>query len=287
MLSGWIAGKLLAPVNTLGQTAGRMSDAYQHERFELDSPYQEFQQLAKAFNAMIERFTKSCGAQRHFVDYAAHELQTPLTVLQTNLEITLHKARTVEEYRDALIANMEQVERLATLARDLLTLSRLSGTRSPVRLVALELKPLLQDVIDELYILAEESQLHMTLEAENVPPVYGDPQWLKQLISNLLDNAIRYTGAGQTITVRLRREEQWASIAVEDTGPGIDDEHLPHLFERFYRIDTARARNSGGTGLGLPIVKEIAEAHGGTIAVESAVGKGSTFTLRLPLAGSS
>jgi signal transduction histidine kinase len=112
--------------------------------------------------------------------------------------------------------------------------------------------------------------------------VLGDPQWLKQLLINLLDNALRYTAPGGDVTVHLGVAGDQVTITVEDTGPGIEPQHLPHLFERFYRTDSARARDSGGTGLGLPIVKEIAEAHQGKIAVESVAGKGSTFTLTLP-----
>jgi len=282
-MSRWLARQLLAPLDALSTTAGTICGA-KHTEFRLDSPYREFQHLAVSFNAMLARLKRSGESERRFVDYAAHEMQTPLTVLQANLEVTLHKARTIEEYRDALLANLEQVERLVTLARELLALSRLSGDRSPVHLTSIDVEPLLKELIDDLTILAEDRQIRLELRSTPVPRVLGDSHWLKQLFINLLDNAIRYTREGGVVTVSLQRDGTNVVIAVEDTGIGIEPEDLSHVFERFYRADTGRARHSGGTGLGLPIVMEIAQAHRGTIAVESSVGRGSVFTFRLPSA---
>jgi signal transduction histidine kinase len=282
-MSGWLARHLLMPINALSTTAGTICGA-KHTGFGLDSPYAEFQELAVSFNAMIARLQKSGESQRRFVDYAAHEMQTPLTILQANLEVTLHKARTIEEYREALLANLEQVERLITLARELLALSRLSGESSPVHLTLIEVAPLLKELVDELAVLAADRQISITLRAEPVPSVLGDPHWLKQLFINLLDNAIRYTREGGAVTVSLQRDGKNVAIAVKDTGIGIEAEQLPHLFERFYRTDTARERHAAGTGLGLAIVMEIARAHRGTVVVESQVGQGSLFTFRLPSA---
>jgi signal transduction histidine kinase len=282
-LSGWLARHLLMPINLLSTTAGTICGAKQ-AGFGLDSPYVEFQELAVSFNAMITRLQKSGESQRRFVDYAAHEMQTPLTVLQANVEVTLHKARTIEEYREALLANLEQVERLITLARELLALSRLSGDSSPVHLTSIEVAPLLKELEDELTVLAADREISITLRTEPVPAVLGDPHWLKQLFINLMDNAIRYTREGGAVTVSLQRDGKNVAIAVKDTGIGIEPEQLPHLFERFYRTDTARERHSGGTGLGLAIVMEIARAHRGTVVVESQVGQGSIFTFRLPSA---
>ncbi|MGH7233584.1 MAG: ATP-binding protein [Nitrospiraceae bacterium] len=281
--SGWLAGTLLSPMKAMSATAKTISGSERKARFALDAPYEEFQQLSGAFNAMMDRLQKSWESQSRFVDYAAHEMKTPLTVLQANLEVTLHKARTVEEYREALINNLEQVERLVTLTRELLTLTRFAGDSPPVRLTPLALEPLLRELISELEVLADDRQIRLSIEAQPAPLVLGDAQWLKQLLINLLDNALRYTAPGGAVTVRLCVAGPDVTIAVEDTGPGIEPEHLPHLFERFYRTDSARAKESGGTGLGLPIVKEIAEAHRGTITVNSQVGKGSVFTLALPI----
>jgi heavy metal sensor kinase len=279
----WLAKKVLTPLEVLSTGAETMSEADLGKRLTLDSPYQEFLRLTQAFNSVMDRFQRSVESQRRFVDHAAHEMQTPLTVLQGNLEVALLKARTSEEYREALINNLEQVGRLITLARSLLTLAKFTSDQPPVHLVPLALEPLIHDLVNDLTILADERRITLSFESQLVPPVLGDAQWLKQALINLLDNALRYTPSGGAVTVHLQAVEEGVAVAVEDTGHGIEPEHLPHLFERFYRTDWARAKDSGGTGLGLPIVKEIAEAHGGAISVMSQVDKGSVFTLRLPV----
>ncbi|HET9962859.1 MAG TPA: ATP-binding protein [Nitrospiraceae bacterium] len=281
--SAWVARMVLTPIGLLSRRAETMSEADLGERLCLDSPFQEFQRLTQAFNAMMDRFQNSCESQRRFVDYAAHEMQTPLTVLQGNLEVTLQHARTTGEYRDALIGNLEQVEKLITLARSLLTLTKVTGDRPRVQLSPLHLEPLAGELIAELGLLADDRRISLSLESTSVPPILGDAQWLKQALINLLDNSLRYTPPGGMVTVRLHHSDGHVLIAVRDTGHGIEPEHLPHLFDHFYRTDKARARDSGGTGLGLAIVKGIVEAHGGTVSVESQPGKGSVFTLRFPV----
>ncbi|MGH7180625.1 MAG: sensor histidine kinase, partial [Nitrospiraceae bacterium] len=280
--SRWLAQKVLTPIAMLSASAETISEAELGKRLTLGSPYQELLQLAQAFNSVMDRFQRNVESQRRFVDHAAHELRTPLTVMQGNLEVALLKARTSEEYREAIINNLEQVGRLIALNRSLLTLAKLSGDKPPVHLSPLALEPLIRDIVAELTILFDERRIKLSFESQSVPPILGDAQWLKQALINLLDNALRYTPSGGTVTVRLQTVEEGIALTVEDTGHGIEPEHLPHLFERFYRTDWARAKDSGGTGLGLPIVKEIVVAHGGTIAVTSQVDKGSIFTLHLP-----
>ena len=280
--SGWLAKKVLTPLAMLSAGAETISEAELGKRLTLESPYQELLQLAQAFNSVMDRFQRNVESQRRFVDHAAHELRTPLTIMQGNLEVALLKARTSEEYRDAIISNLEQVGRLIALTRSLLTLAKFSGDKPPVHLVPLALEPLIHDVVAELTILFDERRITLSFESQSVPPVLGDAQWLKQAVINLLDNALRYTPSGGAVTVRLQAVGEGLVVSVENTGHGIEPDHLPHLFERFYRTDWARAKDSGGTGLGLPIVKEIAEAHGGSISATSQVEKGSIFTLRLP-----
>ena len=280
--SGWLAKQVLTPIEVLSTGAETMSEADLGKRLTLDSPYQEFRRLTQAFNSVMDRFQRSGEIQRRFCDIAAHEMKTPLTILQGNLDVALMKARTSEEYREALLNNLEQVGRLIALTRSLLTLANFTSGKPPVHLEPLALEPLVQDLVDELTLLADDRRITLSFESQSVPPVLGDAQWLKQALINLLDNALRYTPSGGAVTVRLHMVGEVVAVAVEDTGHGIEQEHLPHLFERFYRTDWARAKDAGGTGLGLPIVKEIAEAHGGTISVTSQVYKGSVFTLRLP-----
>jgi signal transduction histidine kinase len=195
--------------------------------------------------------------------------------------VALQKVRTAEEYREVLVSNLKQVERLIRLTKSLLTLAQFASDRPPVHLTPVKLEPLLRELVEDLALIAADRNIQLSLDSEAVPAVLGDELRLKELVINLLDNALRYTESGGAITVRLRASGDVVTVAVQDTGQGIGSEHLPHLFERFYRTNTGRARNSDGTGLGLPIVKEIAAAHNGMIAVESEVDKGSIFTLTL------
>ena len=280
--SRWLARQALTPVEVLTATAEQISVPSLKTRVVLDAPYEEFERLARMFNAMLDRLHKVFEGQRQFVADAAHEIQTPLTVIKGTIEVALHKSRSADEYRDALVTNLGQVERLSTLTRSLLTLAQFAGDRPPVKLVPLSLEPLVQELVKELTVLAEDRKVRLTLDTHLVPLVLGDDGRLTQLLINLLDNALAHTPPGGAVTVRLRPVSGQVVMEVEDTGPGIAPEHLLRLFERFYRGDPARARESGGAGLGLAIVKEIAEAHGGTVRVDSIRGKGSVFTVTLP-----
>jgi heavy metal sensor kinase len=280
--SGWLANVALTPVEVLSSTAERISGSSLKTRVTLKAYYDEFQRLAGVFNAMLGRLQNVFEAQRRFLADAAHELKTPLTVIKGNLEVTLKKVRSAAEYREVLINNLGQVERLIALTRPLLTLAQFAGDRQPLHLTRMALEPMLKDLIGELEVLAEDRRITLTLDAHPIPPVLGDEGWLRHMMINLLDNALRYTPAGGAVTVWVGRVGDQAGIAVRDTGPGVAPEHLPHLFERFYRAESARDRESGGVGLGLAIVKEIVQAHGGDVRVDSEVGKGTVFTVTLP-----
>ncbi|MBX3329729.1 MAG: hypothetical protein KF722_04955 [Nitrospira sp.] len=277
-----LAKKVMAPIEALCAGAETMSEADLGKRLTMDSPYREFRRLIQAVNAVLDQFQRSSEVQRNFCEIAAHEMKTPLTILQGNLEVALMKARTAEEYREVLLNNLQQVDRLIALTRPLLTLAKFTSSKPPVNLVPLALEPLIQEIVDELTLLADDHRITLTFEPQPVPSVLGDAQWLKQALINLMDNALRYTPSGGAVSIRLQAVGQQVAVSVEDTGHGIEPENIPHLFERFYRTDWARAKDSAGTGLGLPIVKEIMDAHGGSISVTSEVNKGSIFTLRLP-----
>ncbi len=282
--SNWIARMALSPVETLGQTAATVSAQSLGTRVFLDAPYQEFQQLAKSFNNMFERLQEAFESQRQFVGDAAHELRTPLTAMKGNLEVALQRERPTEEYRDVLATSLGQVEHLARLVKSLLTLTQFSGKHPPIDLKPVLLEPLIKDLASELSILADDKGCQFHTHLQPVPKIFGDVGQLKQLFINLLDNAIRHTPEGGSVTVQMHSSADTVQLTVEDTGSGIGQEHLPHIFERFYRADQARDRESGGTGLGLAIAREIVLAHHGTITVQSKVGKGSVFTVSLPMA---
>lgn len=280
--SNWIARLALSPIETLGQTAANVSAQSLDTRVVLDAPYQEFQQLAKSFNSMFERLQKAFESQRRFVGDAAHELRTPLTAMKGNIEVALQRDRSNEEYQDVLATSLGQVERLARLVKALLTLTKFAGEHPPIDLKPILMEPLIKDLVSELSILAEEKGCCLTALLQDVPLILGDEGQLKQLVINLLDNAIRHTPQVGAVTVGLKSSDDQVCLTVTDTGSGIPAEHLPRLFERFYRADQARDRESGGTGLGLAIAQEIVLAHHGTISVKSEVGKGSVFTVSFP-----
>jgi heavy metal sensor kinase len=280
--SGRLANEALSPVKALSQTAETVSGQTLSTRLTLTSPYAEFQRLAHTFNGMLDRLQQVFEGQRRFVADAAHELKTPLTAMKGNFEVCLQRARSAEEYRETILSNLTEVDRLTAMTKSLLTLAQFAGDRPPLVLQTLDLPPLVEEVVSELSVLAHEGGIHLQTESEPVPPLMGDASQLKQALINLLDNALRHTPSDGTITVRVGSRDRSIRLSVEDSGPGIDSLHLPHLFERFYRIDQARDRQSGGTGLGLAIVKEIIEAHGGTIHAQSQVGNGTTFTITLP-----
>jgi signal transduction histidine kinase len=277
----WLARKMLKTIQELSRTAEGVSGSSLDARGNLEAPYSEFQQLADAFNSMSDQLHKAYETERRFVDYAAHQMQTPLTVLRGNVEVALQKERSSEEYREVLVSNLNQVERLIRLTKSLLTLARFTSGRPSMHLAPVRLEPLLRELIDDLALVATDRKIRLTLEAEPVPVVLGNELGLKQLFINLLDNALRHTDPGGMITVRLWSSVEVITVTVQDNGHGIDPKHVPYLFDRFYRADSGTGNKSGGTGLGLPIVKEITIAHHGTITVESEVGKGSTFTLTL------
>ncbi len=280
--SNWIARMALSPVETLGKTAANVSAQSLDTRVILDAPFHEFQQLARSFNNMFERLQRAFESQRRFVGDAAHELRTPLTAMKGNLEVGLQRDRSTEEYRDVLSTTLGQIEHLARLVKSLLTLTQFAGEHPPIDLKPIHIEPLIKDLLSELSILAEEKGCLLTTHLQEVPNVFGDVGQLKQLMINLLDNAIRHTPQGGAVTVGLKSSGDQVRLTVEDTGSGIPAEHLPRIFERFYRVDAARDRESGGTGLGLAIAQEIVLAHNGTITVQSERGKGSVFTVSLP-----
>lgn len=281
--SHWVARMALSPIETLGQAAANVSSQSLDTRVVLDAPYHEFQQLAKSFNSMFERLQRAFESQRRFVGDAAHELRTPLTAMKGNVEVALQRDRSPEEYQDVLAASLGQVEHLARLVKSLLTLTKFAGEHPPIDLKPILMEPLIKDLVSEVSILAEEKGCLLTALLQEVPPIHGDGSQLKQLVINLLDNAIRHTPKGGGVTVSLKSSEDQVRLTVKDTGSGIPAEHLPRIFERFYRADRARDRESGGTGLGLAIAQEIVLAHHGTIRVKSDVGQGSVFTVNFPV----
>jgi two-component system OmpR family sensor kinase len=275
-----LIGRALSPVKNVTATAQSIASSSDlSRRVSYRGSKDEIGQLAATFDRMIERIDGLMRSQRSFVADASHELRGPLTVIQGNLDLL--KRNLSEEDRSESIRVLEaEMTRMTRIVNDLLVLAEVeSGQLDQEQTVSL--KELVLDAHERALQLAGGRQV--VTERQEDLWVKGDAHRLDQLIGNLVGNAIKYTPEGGTITLSLYQDGDWARLDVADTGRGIPAEHLPHIFERFYRVDKARSRRSGGSGLGLAIVKGIAEQHGGRVAVTSELGKGTTFTVWLKL----
>ncbi len=282
---GWVLVKrALAPVAELAGTAERITHHSLNERLPITPSGDELERLSVSLNRMITRLDDAFANSKRFVADASHELRTPLTVLRGELEGLLREPGFNADQRDRLGSLLEEIQRLSHIVERLLTLSRLDAGEAQVEWVTFDLGELVSSVADQLNLLAKDKGITLTCAAASRVHVRGDRTRFKQVVVNLLDNALKYTPEqGRiTLTVSARPNEAWLEVA--DDGVGIPASALPHVFDRFYRVDPARAPADGGAGLGLAIVKSICSAHGGHIQVQSQPGGGSRFLVRLPLA---
>ncbi len=293
-VGGWfLTRRALRPVVRVTETARRIARTRDFdERIPLSNSFKgrfdEIGDLAATFNHMIEELGRVFDTNRQFMADTSHELRTPLTIIQGNLDV-LSRGLPPAESQEALDETREEATRLSRLVGDLLLLAQadagLTVERLPVDLAAITRQSFRRA---EGLAVTSGKTLHLKIERLDEAPILGDEYRLGQVVFNLLENAIRYTPDGGSVTLSLEvlRGPPVARLSVRDTGVGISLEHLPHLFERFYRVDKARSRALGGSGLGLAIVKYIVDAHGGQVAVQSEPGQGSVFTLTLPLRAS-
>jgi len=242
----------------------------------------ELSHLAETFNEMLASLEEAYRAQQRFVADASHELRAPLTAIQGNLELLANHTDMLEtERQTALVEAQCEAARLARLVADLLALAR-ADAGALIDLRPVDLDAILLDSLRSARQLSQGQVVAIT--AFEPVQVFGNEDRLKQLLLILLDNALKYTPPDGRVTVELRRNGTTAEVTVQDTGEGITADALPHVFERFYRADPARTRDPGGTGLGLPIAHWIVEQHGGSIALASQPGYGTTVTVTLPAA---
>jgi heavy metal sensor kinase len=273
----FLAGRALAPIDEITNTARRISTQDLSARLALPDTGDEVSRLANTFDEMLGRIESGFARERQFTSDASHELRTPLTAMKTILNVMRDGERPTQEYREALDDLAEETDRLQGLVENLLQLAR--GEKGlKLHKEEIDLSLLLADVSDSLRPLADNKHLTLTCDLPPSLVLSGDTDQLIRLIVNLLDNAIKYTERGAVI-LSAHKTEEGATIEVADTGIGIPSEHVPRIFERLYRVETARS--SGGSGLGLSIAKQIVQAHGGRIEVQSAVGNGTTFTVYL------
>jgi heavy metal sensor kinase len=278
----FLASRVLKPVERIRKTAQEIGESDLSRRIETGSE-DELGRLASTLNQMIGRLEAAFSRQRQFTADASHELRTPLAVVQAESTLALRKERTQDDYRKSLELISQEAGHMSAVVGKLLYLARVDAGKDLMNFERINLKELLTEVSSDIEALAREKGIEFKLAPLEDLSIEGDRVKLEQLFLNLLENAIRYTASGGTISASIVREGRTAVIAIKDTGIGISKEHIPHLFERFYRVDKARSRSEGGAGLGLAICKHIAQVHNGKIGVESQVGKGSTFSVSLPL----
>lgn len=284
LLGGWwLAGRVIRPIDSISRTASRIAAGNLSERIDIAGADNELSRLSQVLNDTFDRLAASIERQREFTADASHELRTPLTVILSEVCRGLKRERSPEEYREILGNCNHAAGRMRSLVEALLVLARQDGDPKATPRVKTDLAEIASDALEMLKPLA--TQCGITLESKLEPAIcLADPQALSTAVGNLLTNAIRHQTSGGSATVRVFSSAGRASLEVADTGPGIAPEHLPRLFDRFYRVDPARGSDGGHAGLGLAIAKAIAENHHGSIEVESAVGTGSVFRLNLPAA---
>ena len=272
-----------APLAALSETARKVNlGTLARQRLFVPPDAPELAHLATAFNELLDRLEAAHASQHRFVADASHELRTPLAALRAEIEVALRREREPADYQRTLDSNRHELERLSSLVENLLALAALDASKPQDAKSPIDLGIICRDVAEQLSPLAAAQNVRLQLELSENVIVPGDVFALERAVRNLVENAIRHTPSGEQIIIRAALEPEEARVQVIDAGVGIAPEHLPRLFERFYRVDTARNRAHGGAGLGLSIVKAIIEAHGGSVSVESKLGAGSTFTVRLP-----
>ncbi|MBU6366907.1 MAG: hypothetical protein KJT01_11915 [Gemmatimonadetes bacterium] len=287
-LFAWqIAGQAFQPVDRLIDQLEAITDGRSlHRRLGAGIAGEELERLAATLNAMIERLETSFAGLRRFTADASHELKTPLAVLRADVERAMSPGVRPAERAMALEEALQQVTRMAALVESLLTLARADEGRFEVFREPVALEPLVREVVETARLLGEEAGLEVEAGPLERVEVLGDQVRLRQLFLNLVSNAIKYTPRGGAVEIALAQVEDRAVVTVRDTGIGIAAGDLPFIFERFWRADRVRTRaDGGGVGLGLAICKWIVQAHSGALGVQSRLGRGSTFTVTLPLAG--
>lgn len=281
----FLARKSLSPITSMNRQTQSISAGNLSSRLDVTNPRDELGRFAATINDLLTRLENSFSEQQRFIADASHELRTPLAVLRGETEVALNRTRSVSEYQKSLSLIKEEAERLSRIVEDLFTLAR-QPIDAPAALIKepLSLNEAVRDCVRAAQVLAIRKGVKLNTEDDSPALVlHGDEELIKRMILNLLDNAVKYTLEGGEVSLRLARQNGHAQIVVRDTGIGIPPADQPHVFDRFYRVDKARSRALGGAGLGLSIVQWIVDAHGGRIAVESTPGKGSAFTVELPV----
>jgi heavy metal sensor kinase len=281
---GWyLARKALKPFEEITRTAEKITYENLNTQLLTEHKEEEIQRLVHSFNGMVRRLNESFQQMRKFNADAAHELRTPLAILQGETEVALRSSNLPDEIRLVLASNLEELDRLKRIVNDMLTIAEAEAGRQVLLKDPVNMKLLLEDLVDQMRLLAMDRNVRIDMECRQEIWVDADKLWIRRAIINLLDNAIKYSKDGGKIEVSATGLDSWMHLEIKDYGIGISPKDLPHIFDRLYRADPARSRDSGGAGLGLALVKWIIEAHKGTINVESEAEQGSRFKIALPI----
>ncbi len=284
LISYWLATHAFKPIERLTRTARKIKEGDLHQRVPVPRARDEVRHLALTLNEMIESLEQTFTRQQRFVADASHELRTPVAVIQNKADMALMNIFSPDEYLSVFLSIYSESERLTHLISKLLLLARNDERQEKRVEEEVQLDRLVQTVAAMAESLADEHGVSVEVNATEPVKVLGDEAHLIEVVMNLLENALIYTNAGGIVSLAVVAKDDQAILTVRDTGIGIAQEHIPHLVERFYRVDPARTRTAGGnSGLGLAIVDSIVRAHGGSLTIESKPGRGSTFTITLPL----
>ena len=283
LIGRFIARRALKPVAKITQTAKDIgTGANLSQRIPVPEVKDEIGELALTFNSMMDRLESSFSQMSQFSSDASHELRTPLTVLKGQSELTLGKERKPKEYQEVISSNLEEIQYMSKVLEDLFMLSKSDENQIALDYESVDLKLLIEEICRHAQIIASEKNIKIITAYIERIQVYGDPVRLRQMIWNVIVNGIKYTQPDGEVTISLQEKKDIALITIQDNGIGISSSDLPQIFNRFYRVDKARSREEGGTGLGLSICKFIVDAHKGSIDIESTLGEGTKFKIKLP-----
>jgi len=281
LMGAFLAKATLRPVDHMIRTIHQITAENMKLKVPVPGTKDEIQKLAETFNTMLERLDRAFTSQRQLFEDLSHELKTPLTILKGEFEVILKKIRSQQEYEVILKSSLEEVNRIIKLAENILLLARLDSKEVSPQKAPLDLTALIRNAANNMKGLSELKEIAVSFNSSSEIMMDGDEAQLKAAFLNMLDNAIKYTQPKGRIEINVGKGGPFAQIKIEDTGIGMPEEELAHIFDRFYRVD--KSRNSTGFGLGLSITKSIIEAHNGTIAVQSKPSHGTIFTISLPI----
>lgn len=281
VMGAFLAKLALHPVDSMIKTIHNITAENMKLRLTIPGTKDEIQKLAETFNNMLQRLDIAFSTQKQLFEDLSHELKTPLTILKGEFEVVLKRLRSAQEYESIIKSSLEEINKITRLVENLLIIASFESQKIVPERKELDLSLLIRGVMNNFKILSNHKKIKMAIEEDESVAVLGDEKQLKQLFLNLLDNAIKYTPDGGRVDIRIRKKSPFAQVDIKDTGCGIREEEIAHIFDRYYRAE--KTEGFHGFGLGLNIVKSIVDSHGGSVSVASNIGKGTTFTIYLPL----